>query len=104
MSGPKVAVIGAGSCFSGKPIIRKMAASPVMAGGTPALVDTNPKALATMMQLARRVFDETRCGVKLIGSTDRRKVMADSDFIVLTFSERNAYFRGLDKKIAACRS
>ena len=40
-----------------------------MAGGTLALVDTNPEALATMMKLARRVFDETRCGVKLIGAT-----------------------------------
>lgn len=78
-----------------------MATSPIMAGGTLALVDTNPRALATMMKLARRVFDKTRCGVKLIGATDRRKVMKDSDFIVLTFSERNAYFRGLDTEITA---
>lgn len=101
MNGPKVTVIGAGSYFFGKPVIHKMATSPVMAGGTLALVDTNPKALATMMQLARRVFDETRCDVKLVGATDRRKVMADSDFIVLTFSGRNAHFRGVDTRIAA---
>ncbi len=101
MNGPKVTVIGAGSYFFGKPVIHKMATSPVMAGGTLALVDTNPSALATMMKIARRVFDRTRCGVKLIGATDRRKVMAGSDFIVLTFSERNAYYRGLDTKIAA---
>jgi len=99
--GPKITVIGAGSYFFGKPVIHKMATSPVMAGGTLALVDTNPKALNTMMQIARSVFDETRCGVKLIGATDRRKVMADSDFIVLTFSGRNAYFRGVDTRIAA---
>ena len=101
MRGPKITVIGAGSYFFGKPVIHKMATSPVMAGGTLALVDTNPKTLATMMMLARRVFNETRCGVKLVGATDRRKVMADSDFIVLTFSERNAHFRGVDTKIAA---
>ncbi|MBU1735707.1 MAG: glycoside hydrolase family 4 [Verrucomicrobia bacterium] len=101
MRGPKITVIGAGSYFFGKPVIHKMATSPIMAGGTLALVDTNPDVLATMMKLAQRVFDETRCGVKLIGATDRRKVMADSDFIVLTFSERNAHFRGLDTKIAA---
>lgn len=101
MRGPKITVIGAGSYFFGKPVIHKMATSPIMAGGTLALVDTNPRTLATMMKLARRVFDETRCGVKLIGATDRRKVMADSDFIVLTFSERNAHFRGLDTRIAA---
>lgn len=99
--GPKITVIGAGSYFFGKPVIHKMATSPIMAGGTLALVDTNPKVLATMMKLAQRVFNETRCGVKLIGATNRRKVMTDSDFIVLTFSKRNAYFRGLDTKIAA---
>lgn len=100
MRGPKITVIGAGSYFFGKPVIHHMATSPVLAGGTLALVDTNPRVLATMMKLARQVFDETRCGVKLIGATDRRKVMKDSDFMVLTFSDRNAYFRGLDTKIA----
>jgi alpha-galactosidase len=101
MKGPKITVIGAGSYFFGKPVIHKMATSAIMAGGTLALVDTDPRALGTMMKIARRVFDETRCGVKLVGDVDRRKVMKNSDFIVLTFSRRNAYYRGLDTKIAA---
>jgi alpha-galactosidase len=101
MNGPKITVIGAGSYFFGKEVIHKMATSPVMAGGTLALVDTDPKVLATMMRLAKRIFAHTKCGVKLIGSTARREVMADSDFIVLTFSERNAHYRGLDTQIAA---
>ena len=41
MTGPKVTVIGAGSYFFGKAVIHKMATSPVMAGGTLALVDTD---------------------------------------------------------------
>ena len=101
MTGPKITVIGAGSYFFGKQVIHKMATSPFMAGGALALVDTDPKVLATMARLAKRIFAHTKCGVKLTGSTDRRKVMADSDFIVLTFSERNAYYRGLDTQIAA---
>ena len=101
MAGPKITVIGAGSYFFGKPVIHKMATSPIMAGGSLALVDTNPKVLATMARLAKRIFAHTKCGVRLIGSTDRREVMADSDFIVLTFSERNAHYRGLDTQIAA---
>jgi len=99
--GPKVTVIGAGSYFFGKPVIFKMATSEVMAGGTLALVDTNKQALATMLRLARRIFAKTKCRVKVIGDVDRRKVMGGSDFIVLTFSERNAHFRGLDTQIAA---
>lgn len=101
MKGPKVTVIGAGSYFFGKPVIHKCAASPVMAGGTLALVDTNKDVLGTMMKLARRMFKETGCGVKVVGSTDRRKALPDSDFVVLTFSEKNAYYRGIDTRIAA---
>lgn len=65
MRGPQVTVIGAGSHFFGKPVVHKMATSPVMAGGTLALVDTDPKTLSVMMKIARRVFAETRCGVKI---------------------------------------
>jgi alpha-galactosidase len=101
MAGPKITVIGAGSYFFGRPVIHKLATSPVMAGGTLALVDTNSGTLATMMKLARRVFGRVKCGVKVVGSTDRRKVMKDSDFVVLTFSQRNAHFRGIDTRIAA---
>lgn len=100
MAGPKITVIGAGSYFFGKPVIHKMASSPVMAGGTLALVDTDPKVLATMTRLAKRVFAHAKCGVKVLASTDRREVMADSDFIVLTFSDRNSHFRGVDTEIA----
>jgi alpha-galactosidase len=101
MSGPKVTVIGAGSYFFGKPIIHKMATSPIMDGGTLALVDTNKKVLDTMMALAKRVFAATKCKVKLVGSTDRKKVMQDSDFLVLSFSRDNTKYRKLDTEIAA---
>lgn len=99
--GPKISVLGAGSYFFGKQIIWKMATSEIMAGGTLALVDTDPRKLSVMLKLARRVFAKTRCGVKLLGSTRRREVMKNSDFMVLTFSDRNAHFRGVDTEIAA---
>ena len=101
MAGPKVTVIGAGSYFFGKPVIHKMATSEIMAGGTLALVDTDERVMKTMTRLARRVCRDTKCGVKVIGSTKRREVMADSDFVVLTFSRQNAYYRGVDTEIAA---
>jgi alpha-galactosidase len=101
MQGPKVTVIGAGSFFFGRQVIYKMATAPIMAGGTLALVDTRPEALQTMMALARRAFAATGCDVRVAGSTERREVLADSDFVVLMFSGRNAHFRGLDTQIAA---
>ena len=101
MAGPKVTVLGAGSFFFGKPVIHKFATSKVMAGGTLALVDTDPHVLRTMVRLARGVLGERKTGVKVIGSTDRKAVMKDSDFVVLTFSDRNAHFRGIDTRLAA---
>ena len=101
MAGPKITVIGAGSYFFGKNVIHKMATSAVMAGGTLALVDTDPDVLDTMTAIAKRVFKHAKCGVKVVGATDRRKVMAGSDFVVLTFSFRNAHYRGVDTEIAA---
>ena len=100
MRGPKITVIGAGSYFFGKEIIHKMATSAALADGCLALVDTDKSVLNTMMRLARRVFKATGCRVKVQGSTARRDVMRDSDFVVLAFSHRNAHYRGVDTKIA----
>ncbi len=100
MSKPKITVIGAGSYFFGRPVIWKMATSKYLRNGTLALVDTDPNVLKTMMEIARKVFDATNAPIKLIGSTDRREVLKDSDFVVLTFSRRNAHYRGIDCKIS----
>ena len=100
MSGPKVAVIGAGSYFFGKPVIWNMVKSPILSGGTLVLVDTNPDTLKTMMELAQRAIDASGSTTKVTGSTDRREVIADCDFIVLSFSAKNSWYRGVDTRIA----
>ena len=100
MKGPKVAVIGAGSYFFGKPVIWNMVKSEILSGGTLVLVDTNPDTLKTMMELAQRAIDATNSPTKVIGSTDRREVIKDCDFIVLSFSAKNAWYRGVDTRIA----
>jgi len=101
MSQPKVVVVGAGSYFFGRPAIWAMMTSEILRGGTLALVDTNPEVLATMLALAERVKAELGAPTTIIGSTDRREVLRDADFVVLTFSDRGVYFRGLDVEIAA---
>lgn len=100
MKGPKVAVIGAGSYFFGKPVIWNMVKSEILSGGTLALVDTNPDVLKTMMDLAQRAVDATKSPTKIIGSTDRREVLKDCDFVVLSFSADNAWYRGVDTRIS----
>jgi alpha-galactosidase len=101
MQSPKITVLGAGSFFFGRPVIWNMVTSETLRSGTLALVDTNPDVLKTMMDLAKLAIDATGAPCKLIGSTNRRDVMKDSDFVVTTFSDRNAHFRGVDTSIAA---
>ncbi len=100
MNGPKVAVIGAGSYFFGKPVIWNMVKSEILSGGTLVLVDTNPDTLEIMVALAQRAIDATGSPTKVIGSTDRREVLKDCDFVVLSFSAKNSWYRGVDTRIA----
>jgi len=100
MKSPKIVVIGAGSFFFGRPVIWNMTNSEVLKGGTLALVDTNPETLKTMMALGEKTIQATGAPTILIGSTDRRDVLKDADFVVLTFSERNAYYRGVDCEVS----
>ena len=100
MRGPKITVIGAGSYFFGKEIIRKLAESQVCNGAVLALVDIEKDVLQTMESVAERVFKNSDTGVAVESSTDYRDVIKGSDFIVLTFSYRNAHYRGVDTKIA----
>lgn len=101
MPSPRVVVIGAGSHFFSRPVIWNMTHSDVLRGGTLALVDTDPEVLETMMSLGRRVIEATGAPTELVGSTDRREAMKDADFVVLTFSYRNAHFRGVDCEVSA---
>lgn len=94
--GPKVVVIGAGSYFFGRPAIWNMAKSRVLCNGTLALVDTDPHKLGIMMKIGEKAITAAKAPTKLIGSIDRRTVLKNADFVVLTFSFHNAYFRGLD--------
>lgn len=98
--GPKVVVIGAGSYFFGKPVIYNMITSPILREGTLALVDTDPAVLETMLNIARRAKEATGAPLTIEGSIDRREVMKDADFVVLSFSYRNAYYRELDTRIS----
>lgn len=96
MQQPKVVVIGAGSYFFGRQVIWNMVNSPILRGGTLALVDTRPDVLSTMMKLAQRAAEAATAPVAIEGSVDRNNVLKDADFVILTFSDRNAHFQGID--------
>ncbi len=101
MNGPKVTVIGAGSIFFGRQAIWQMVHSEHLRNGTLALVDTDPKTLQRMTRLAHAVVQHEKSPLKIESATRAADVLKDSDFVVLSFADRSAYFRNIDCQSSA---
>ena len=99
-NGPKVTVIGAGSLFFGRQAIWQMVHSPHLNNGTLALVDTDVDRLRKLEQLARMVVAHEGVNLTIETSTERRDVLAGSDFVVLSFARDTVRYRGLDTTIS----
>jgi alpha-galactosidase len=93
---PKVVVIGAGSLFFGRQAIWQMVHSPHLNTGTLGLVDTDPERLDKLARLAEMVVADSGVPLAVEASTDRKQVLSDADFVVLSFADRNVLFRGID--------
>ncbi len=97
---PKVVVLGAGSLFFGRQAIWQMVMSPYLNTGTLTLVDTDEDRLNKLLRLARMVVEEEGVALAIEGSTDRREVLAGSDFVVLSFAKNTVKYRGIDCEIS----
>ncbi len=98
---PKVVILGAGSLFFGRKAIWQMVHSPHLNRGTLGLVDTDAERLMKMEKLARMVAEHHGVGLTIEASTERTDVLDDADFVVLSFADRNAHFRGIDCQLSA---
>lgn len=101
MQHPKVVVIGAGSLFFGRQAIWQMVHSEHLRTGTLGLVDTVPERLEKMAALARKVVEHTVSPLVIEASVERRDVLKDADFVVLSFADRGVHFRGVDCDVSA---
>jgi alpha-galactosidase len=101
MQHPKVVILGAGSLFFGRKAIWQMVHSPHLQRGTLALVDIDAERLEKMRRLAAKVIEANESSLRLEASTDRRDVLRDADFVVLSFAVANAHFRGIDCELSA---
>ena len=97
---PKVTILGAGSLFFGRQAIWQMVQSPYLNNGTLALVDTDGERLEKMVMLANMVARYNNVKLAIEGSTDRKKVLAGSDFVVLSFANDTVKYRGIDCKVS----
>ena len=78
----KITMLGAGSAFTPR-LMNDILRIPGDQGGTIALVDIDRERLDTMVKLVTRLTQQLgKANWKVIGSADRRKVMAGSNYIV----------------------
>ncbi|MCM3782465.1 glycoside hydrolase family 4 [Neobacillus mesonae] len=97
---PKVVVLGAGSLFFGRQAIWQMVHSEYLNKGTLSLVDTNEERLNKLVKLANMVTAANKVDLKIEGSVDRRQVLKDADFVVLSFAEDTVKYRGIDCEVS----
>lgn len=98
---PTIVVIGAGSLFFGQKAIWSMQHLEGLKGGRLVLVDTDPDNLERMVRLAELAATTSGSGTEVIGTADYREALPGADFVVLSFSDRNAHFRKIDCEISA---
>lgn len=101
MQQPKIVIIGAGSLFFGRKLIWAMNKLEGLVNGHLALVDTDPQHLEQMRQLAEKVRAESGAGHAISATTDYREALPGADFVILSFSHRNAHYRGVDVQVSA---
>jgi alpha-galactosidase/6-phospho-beta-glucosidase family protein len=101
MKHPKIVIIGAGSLFFGRKLIWAMNRLEGLTDGHLALVDTDPAHLDGMHSLAKAVRAETGATHEISATTNFKEALPEADFVILSFSHRNAHYRGIDVQVSA---
>ena len=80
---PKIVLIGAGSGF-GSRLAADILTFPALRDGVIALVDTDPEQLTTVKAIVDRMVTVSGAGAQVVATTDRREVLADADYVVMS--------------------
>jgi alpha-galactosidase/6-phospho-beta-glucosidase family protein len=97
---PRIVIVGAGSLFFGRKAIWAANHLPGLRGCTLCLVDSDPVHLEKMTRLARSAAETSGSGTSIESFLDYREALPGADFVVLSFSERNAHYRGIDCRVS----
>lgn len=99
MKSPKIVIIGAGSLFFGRQAIWAAANLPGLRGCTLSLVDTDAGRLEKLTRLAHLAAGPS--GAKIESHANYREALPGADFVVLSFSEKNSYYRRIECEVGA---
>ena len=82
--GPKIVIIGAGSASFGLENLGGIMQHKALKGSSLCLVDINEDNLQLVTALANRMNDEWNSNMLITSTTDRKKVLSDADFVILS--------------------
>jgi alpha-galactosidase len=82
----KLVVIGAGSLAFTPGLLAEMATSDIFRSIEIGLVDVDEEKLKIMERVASRVVEETKAELKIETSTDRRDLLKNADFVIITIA------------------
>lgn len=80
----KIAMIGAGSIGFTRTLMHDILAVPELQDSTFVFTDINPRNLDMMTQLAQRDIKANKLPARIIATLNRRKAVADADFVINT--------------------
>ncbi|MBS7653523.1 hypothetical protein KEJ43_00410 [Candidatus Bathyarchaeota archaeon] len=96
----KMVVIGAGSVAFTPGLLAEIATSEVFRGAEIGLVDIDEEKLEIVRKVASRVIGETRAELKIETSLDRRDLLKNADFVIITIAVGGVKGIETDVKIA----
>src|SRR5882724_1779275 len=79
---PKVTFVGAGSAVFARQVITDLVLTDGLEEGTLALVDIDPQRLELAQQIVERIVSLSGKRWSVTASTERRSVLAGTDFII----------------------
>src|SRR5262245_60450332 len=85
--GVKIAMVGAGSIGFTRRLMRDVLCVPELQDTTFAFTDISKQNLDMVTQLCRRDIDANRLPARIEATTDRRKAIADSDYVICTIRQ-----------------
>ena len=95
----KIVLIGAGSLAFTPNLLSEMVLNEELKGSTLGLVDIDAEKLGVMTKLAKRMFQERRADVEVQSSINRRDVLMDADFVIVTIAVGGSSTQDLDASI-----
>ncbi|MHA2363735.1 MAG: family 4 glycosyl hydrolase [Candidatus Hodarchaeales archaeon] len=85
---PKIVVIGAGSSNFSLVTLNDLLQQSDLQQATLCLVDINEEALSTVYTLALKLKEYHHSSIEIISTTDRKKILDNADFVILSIAER----------------